>query len=275
MKNKQIIAGSIFVLALLTSSIVHAVAVGYTSEVDRGDDNGMYGMYSAVVHWSWPEQRDTSRVCGHLPATGCFLSLGPTTPLSRGGTIPTSGPYVSLNYTDTAVDAHRKWVEKYGPTGSLLTYPWPRGIRGTECTGFRIFERKGSGGTIQTVDSMLQFSICGGTPPFATTCNELTSMTFDFGNVTVGNNVRRQRSISQTLSCTRASTATLRLISPLRLSSNLTATMTVNSKVLDASGASIPLSSGRAQLDFVATLEGNEKTVGVYTASSVLLLEFQ
>ncbi|CAI1543592.1 Uncharacterised protein [Serratia fonticola] len=117
-------------------------------------------------------------------------------------------------------------------------------------------------------------TVCNVPAPPTVTCDSLPSMEYDFGTAIAGRTSGLRMTQRHTLSCTNATNVTLKLGMDLRLTGLLTAQMSVNGRPVDTNGATYRVTGPATPLDFVVTTSGIETAAGDYTASSVLLMEY-
>lgn len=268
---------TLYVLLASTSHFVtppvHAAswgAVGYTWVKP-------VGFISAQLQWGWPAETDRSVICNE--AGGCIVTVGPWDP--RGGP-----PYGGINNPTwmtqritvpmgtRTVDAFEAWTKIHGRSGESTQSPMWAAINDltTTCYGFQVFDGT-SAGPYRT-GRLLPGTTCGKVPEPTRRCDDLDALLFDYGTISSGQGNGERLVLQRELRCSNVSSVSFRLASPLRLSSTLTASLSVNTKPITTSGVTLEIKGGSTPLVFTSTLSGTEKRGGNYTASSVMIMEF-
>lgn len=190
------------------------------------------------------------------------------------------GGWVTYEDGELLSAVRQRFISNNGVSGRQFTNPLGgeldvlaniSSIRG--CFTYRPYPALESGWTVMGIP--LPGTVCGTAVPPDATCDSLPTLNYDFGTVKSGETHRLTMSQRQTLNCTNTTAVTIKLVSALRLSESLSAQMSVNGMALNANGVTLKMVGDSMPLDFVVTTVGSETGAGVYTASSVLIVEYK
>jgi hypothetical protein len=237
--------------------------------------------YSLFVTFAWPtpEYPDIPLRCNYNDE--CWL--GPSVTMAIPGWNRTYNPEASklaVRYRNGEMlsSVRTRWVSKYGTTGTMQEGYWAAGnvepYLSTALACFQYWPDFGVGGQRYTQGVNLPDTVCSAPTPPDVTCDSIPSMVYDFGTVAAGRTDSLQMRQRHNLSCTNATSVTLKLQSALVLTRSLTANMTVNGRALGPAGVTLAANGNSVPLDFVVTTTGTENTGGSYNASSVLIMGY-
>jgi hypothetical protein len=278
MRNMKKIECIAMLLLACTPLPSHSVAVAANGGTLQYPEGGVQpGWLGMRYDFSWYDEPnpDYKPPC----RSNCFLGPAPRDMwLDKESVYNPQSAKSAIPFTrgDTLGDIRKRYIERFGVSGSVNEPFWGYVIQipeinwDTICIEFQTWETAGySRG--RTVPG----AVCGRVSPPNVTCTPLTDMAFNFGTISAGTSSGLRRTVSQRVSCSNASSVSLRLVTPLRLSARTEANLTVNSRSVDTFGTSFDIIGDGLDLTFEATLVGNETVGGTYTASSVLIMEYR
>ncbi|CAI1936346.1 Uncharacterised protein [Serratia fonticola] len=280
MKYILLLAVAVMPVAHCASYVSNGFLTAYPSS-DPGRDPGL-GM---TISFGWPtaEEPDISLPC-YDGRRGCWLGPVVTldTPANPRGYLPWDSQ-MTVQYVNGEMlsTVRNRWIKRFGISGTIEEMYWGTANEGTmpylhTALGcFQYWATPGSGWNDGSIGINLPGTQCGTLAPPNVTCESLPSMVYDFGTVAAGQTSGLRKSQRQTLSCTNATSVSLRLSSDLKLSQNVSAHISVNGRRLDTTGVTVPIQGNATPLDFVVTTNGNESDAGAYAASSVLIMEYR
>lgn len=259
---------------LSSRSVAVAANGGALRYPEGGVQPGFVGMR---YDFSWYDEPNP----GYKPPcrSNCYLGPAPRDMFfERETTVnpAASGVVVPFTHGETLGEIRKRYIARFGVSGTTLSKFWtttnylPEINWETICMEFQTWETAG-----YTYGRTVPGAVCGRVSPPNVTCTPLTDMAFNFGTISAGTSSGQRRAVSQRVSCSNASSVTLRLVTPLRLSARTEANLTANSRSVDTFGTSFDIIGDGLDLTFEATLVGNETVGGTYTASSVLIMEYR
>lgn len=236
--------------------------------------------YAVDLEYAWPstEYPDFALPCRN--PVRCWV--GPSITLlylgNRHPTQPEASPLtVPYVHGEKLSDVRTRWVERFGTSGTTVLRKWfSKGTWGQDLrTALACFQYWPD----HRVDSAtypvnLPDTVCFSPAPPEVTCDSIPSMEFDFGTVPAGRTDSLEFRRREFLSCTNATSVTLKLLSALVMSRSLTANIYVNGRRLGPNGVTLGVDGNIVELDFLVTTTGTEHAGGSYNASSVLLMEY-
>lgn len=259
----------VFILGALLPAMVHSNSRVYN--VKTFDTPHGLGL---SFDWEWPSEEyyNPNNLCPGRPGWRCWVAVSYNYgDLSWGGWPMSEFPYEVIPLDRIRKIFNQKWgtkghveVPRFIPKQYIDRFPW-----GRACIEFQIYQsRTGVSG------HRLPSATCAIINKPTASCEALPPIAFDFGPVQAGTTSGQRMEIVHNLSCSDATLTKFRLINPLHLSRNIEAEITLNGKVLNTNGIDIPAVSGITPLTITATLKGDEKIAGKYSASSVIVMDF-